>query len=45
MNILARKDWDYIKEVDNPNEAYSKILYDFSSLYEKAFPKLEIKIK
>ena len=44
-NILARKTWDYIKEIDNPNEAYSKFLYDFSSLYEEAFPKLEIKIK
>ena len=44
-NILARKTWDYIKEIDNPNEAYSKFLYDFSSIYEEAFPKLEIKIK
>ena len=44
-NILARKTWDYVKEIDNPNEAYSKFLYDFSSLYDKAFPKLEIKIK
>ena len=42
---MARKTWDYIKEIDNPNEAYSKFLYDFSSLYEEAFPKLEIKIK
>ena len=25
--------------------ANSKFLYDFSSVYEKAFPKLEIKIK
>ena len=44
-NILVRKTWDYIKEIDNPNEAYSKLLYDFSWLYEEAFPKLEIKIK
>ena len=44
-NILARKTRDYIKEIDNPNEAYSKFLYNFSSLYEEAFPKLEIKIK
>ena len=28
-----------------PNEAYSKFLYDFFSLYEDAFPKLEIRIK
>ena len=44
-SVLARRTWDYIKEIDNPNEAYSKFLYDFSSLYEEAFPKLEIKIK
>ena len=44
-NILARKTWDYIKEIDIPNKAYSKFLYDFSSIYEEAFPKLEIKIK
>ena len=44
-NVLARRTWDYIKEINNPNEAYSKFLYDFSSLYEEAFPKLEIKIK
>ena len=44
-NILTRKTWDYIKEIDNPNEAYSKLIYDLSSLYEKAFPNLEIKIK
>ena len=31
-NILARKSWDYIKEIDKPNEAYSKFLYDFSSV-------------
>ena len=43
-NILARNNWDYIKEIDNPNEAYSKILYDFASFYEEVFPKLEIKI-
>ena len=42
---MARKTWDYIQEIDNPNEAYSKFLYDFSSLYEETFPKLEIKIK
>ena len=44
-SVLARRTWDYIKEIDNPNEAYSKFLYEFSSLYEEAFPKLEIKIK
>ena len=44
-NILARKTWDYIKEIGNPNEVYSKFLYDFSSLYEEVFSKLEIKIK
>ena len=44
-NILARKTWDYVKEIFNPNEAYRKFLYGFFSLYEEAFPKLEIKIK
>ena len=43
--ILAKKTWDYIKEICNPNEAYSKFLYDFSSLYEEAFPKLGTTIK
>ena len=43
-NILARKIWDYIKEIANPYEAYSKFLYGFSSLYEETFSKLEIKI-
>ena len=42
---MARKTWDCIKEIDNPNEAYSKFLYNFSSLYDEAFLKLEIKIK
>ena len=42
---MAKKPWNHIKEIDNPNEAYSKSLYDFSSLYEEAFRKLEIKIK
>ena len=42
---MARKTWDCIKEIDNPNEANSKFLYNFSSLYEEAFLKLEIKIK
>ena len=42
---MARKTWDCIKEIGNPNEAYSKFLYNFSSLYEEAFLKLEIKIK
>ena len=41
-NILARKTWDYVKEIFNPNEAYRKFLYGFFSLYEEAFPKLEI---
>ena len=36
---------DYFKEIENPNEAYAKFLYDFSTLYEEAFLKLEIKIK
>ena len=40
-----KKYWDYIKEIDNPDETYNKLWYDFSSLYEGAFPKLEIKIK
>ena len=44
-NILERQDWGYIKNIDNPNEAYSKFLYDFSLLYEEAYPKQEIKIK
>ena len=44
-SILAIKTWDYIKEIDNSNKAYSKFLYDSSSLYKEGFPKLEIKIK
>ena len=44
-NIWARKTWNYLKVIDNPNEACSKVLYHFSSLYGKASPKLEIKIK
>ena len=44
-NILARKTWDHIKEIDNSNEAYSRLMHDFLSLCEEAFPKLEIKIK
>ena len=36
---------DYFTEIENPNEAYAKFLYDFSTLYEEAFLKLEIKIK
>ena len=42
QNPLARKVWDYIREIDNHNEAYSN---HFSSVYEEASPKLEIKIK
>ena len=44
-NIFARKTLDFLKEIDNLNESYSKLLYGFSLLYEKSFPKLEIKIK
>ena len=44
-SILAIKTWDYVKEIDNSNKAYSKFLYDSSSLYKEGFPKLEIKIK
>ena len=44
-NILARKIWNYIKEIDSSNEDYSKFLHDSFLLYEEAFPKLEIKIK
>ena len=29
-NILARKTRDYIKEIDNPSDVYSRFLYDFS---------------
>ena len=43
-NILSRKTWDYIKEIDNLNEAYSKFLFDFFSFYGEAFPKLEIRL-
>ena len=32
-----KKPRGYIKEIDNPNEGCSKLLYDFSSLYEKLF--------
>ena len=34
-NILARKTWDYIKEIYSKSysKSYSKFLYDFSSLY------------
>ena len=36
-NIVARENWDYIKEIDNPNEIYGKFLNDFL-LYEEVFP-------
>ena len=42
---IMAKNSDYINKIDNLNEAYSKFLYDFFSLYEEAFLKLEIKIK
>ena len=42
---MIRKTSDYIKEIENLNQAYSKFFYNFSSLYEEPFPKLEIKIK
>ena len=32
---MARKTWRYIKEIDNPNEAHIKFLYDFSYLTNK----------
>ena len=44
-NILARKTWDCMKKIGNPNETYSKLLNDFCSLYEEVIPKLQIKIK
>ena len=34
-----------MEQIDNPTETYGKFLYDFSSLYEKVFLNLEIKIK
>ena len=36
------KFWDDYKQIDNPKQ---QIIYDFSSIYEEAFPKFEIKIK
>ena len=36
-NIFARKSGDYIKEIDNPNEACSKSLYAFPHFMRKLF--------
>ena len=43
-NILVRKTWDYVREIDNPNKGYCKFVNDFSSRYEEVLPKLEFNI-
>ena len=37
-SIFARKNCDYIIDIDNPNEAYCNVLRDFFTLHEEAFP-------
>ena len=38
-------DWELVYQTENANEAYEVFLKLFIKQYEKAFPKVEIKIK
>ena len=42
---LRHIDWNNIKILRNVNDAYSKFLDIFLSLYNKCFPKIQVKLK
>ena len=42
---LRNTDWNNIKILRNVNDAYSKFLKFFVSLYNECFPKIEVKLK
>ena len=42
--LIKMNDWEYIKDINCPNTAYDTFLRNFLNLYEKAFPKVKIKI-
>ena len=45
INLISEVDWNVIKETNDANKAYDCFLKLFLDKYEKAFPKLEFKIK
>ena len=44
-NILHNRNWDEIKKIEDPNKAYKYFLNIFVDIYDKSFPKSEVKAK
>jgi len=44
-NLLLETDWELVLQCENANSAYDLFTRIFSAQYEKAFPKIEKKIK
>ena len=44
-NILHNRNWDDIKKIEDPNKAYKYFLNIFIDIYDKSFPKSEVKVK
>ena len=44
-NILHNRNWVDIKKIEDPKKAYKYILNIFIDIYDKSFPKSEVKVK
>ena len=44
-NILHNRNWDDIKKNKDPNKAHGYFLNIFIDIYDKLFPKSEVKVK
>ena len=44
-NILHNRNWDDITKIEDPNKAYKYFLNIFIDIYDKSFPKSEVKVK
>ena len=44
-NILHNRNWDDIKKNKDPNKAYKYFLSIYIDIYDKLFPKSEVKVK
>ena len=42
---MRNRNWDDIKRTEDPNKAYKYLLNIFIDIYDKSFPKLEVKVK
>ena len=44
-NIQQSRNWDDIKNVEDPSKAYKYFLSIFIDIYDQPFPKTEVKVK